>query len=88
MNPHDFVKKNMNEQGSELLLDHLRKYYSSMQNPDSFRSLEMRSFAKAFIMGLIQNLGNGRNQEISSAYLRVWEDCGYFGIDRTAEPKE
>ena len=84
MTPHDFVETNLKNGGEKILVENLRDFYSTMRSPDDLQSFEIRSFAKAFVMGLIQQLGNGEcsDEELRSAYVKIWKDCGYFGIDR------
>ncbi len=83
MNAHDFICEKLKTNDNEIIIKCLRDYFSKLKSPDDLQAFESRSFSRAFIMGLIQQLSEGEcsTPELRSAYLKVWADCGYFGID-------
>jgi len=87
--PHSYVQSTINRGDFPALIRLLNAYSSTMSKPDELRAFEIRSFSDIFIFVLICELKKaqvspGSNRATLDAFLTVWEQCGYFGIDRRA----
>jgi hypothetical protein len=87
MIPHSFVQDCLKSGNHYKLIEVLNDYYSTMSEPYEMQSFEMRAFPKAFIIGLMQELEKlsakkDVEEQNLSAYLMVWQNCGYIGLEK------